>query len=197
MRQVPEAKQITLGKKVMVSDPTYSVPTWCQIKLDNVKPGNYYVFCKKVDTGGWGVRNSMLTAIHEDHIEDTKLNWKKHFGEVGVDSGQAGIFSMETYRVDGLEMVVPDKTYDGSEFFLPGDNLPGDDWYLKMCKITLSERGWGSYSNGVVCRSGFGDGGYDLWTAKKGRSIVALAVDFDVEVRTYIDLDWYRHQTVV
>ena len=190
-----ETKQITLGKEVMVSDPTYSVPTWCQIKLDNVKPGNYYVFCKKVNTGSWGVRNSMLIAIHENHIEDTHPNWKKHKGEVGVDSGQAGFFSMDTYRKDNLEMDVPDKTYDGRDFFLPVEE-PGDDWYLKMCKITLAEKGWGSYSNGVVCRSGFGDGGYDLWTANKGRSIIALAVDFGVEETTYMDFDWYRHQTV-
>jgi hypothetical protein len=88
-------------------------------------------------------------------------------------------------------MEVPEKTYDGSEFFLPVEE-DGDDWYLKMCKITLAERGWGSYSNGVVSRSGFGDGGYDLFTASKSRKVVAFAIDFCVEENTYIDFDWYK-----
>ena len=61
-----------------------------------------------------------------------------------------------------------------------------------MCKITLSEIGWGTYSNGIVSRSGFGDGGYQLFTAKSGRKIVAMAIDFAVEEGEFIDFNWYR-----
>lgn len=185
---------IHLQKEVMVSDPTYSEPTWCQIKLKTVKPGEYYSFCKTHDTGFAGVRNSMLLVVHKDHINDV-LQWKKHQGEVGVDSGQAGIFSYETYRKDGLEMEVPTIGYDGRNFDwldLPGEVMPGDDWYKKMCKFTLAELSYGSYDNGIVCRSGFGDGGYELFTASKSRKIIAMAIDFGVEDGPYIEFDWYK-----
>ena len=33
--------KIQLGEEVMVSDPCYSIGTWCQIKLSNVLPGFY------------------------------------------------------------------------------------------------------------------------------------------------------------
>ena len=32
--------QITLSENVMVSDPCYSLDTWCQTKLNNVLPDN-------------------------------------------------------------------------------------------------------------------------------------------------------------
>jgi hypothetical protein len=188
-------KQITLAKEVMVSDPCYSEPTMGQTKLDNVKPGNYYTFHKEHDSGDLGIRSSMIMVIHQDHIND-RLTWKKHAGEVGVDSGQAGIYSYDTYRKDGLDIEVPDKTYDGREFFLPVED-DGDDWYLKMCKITLSEKGWGTYSNGIISRSGFGDGGYPLFTVSKGKQIIALAIDFGVEETKYIDFDWYKSELVL
>jgi hypothetical protein len=188
-------KTITLEKEVMVSDPCYSEPTWCQVKLKTVKPGEYYTFCKVHDSGEWGKRNSMLLVIHKDYI-DTKLDWNQHKGEVGVDSGQAGIFSYSTYRKDGLEMEVPTTGYDGNNFDwldkIHKDDVEGDDWYVKMCKLTLTEQGYGSYSNGTVCRSGYGDGGYPLFVAKKGRQIVAIAVDFLVEDSPYFEFNWYK-----
>jgi hypothetical protein len=190
-----ESKQIILGTEVMVSDPCYTEPTWCQVKLKNVKPGKYCAFHKEYDAGDWGVRSSMIMVIHEEHILD-QLKWKLQPGEVGVDSGQAGIFSYETYRKDGIEMDIPSVGYDGKNFdwldSISREDEVGEDWYKKMCKITLSEIGWGTYSNGIVSRSGFGDGGYQLFTAKSGRKIVAMAVDFAVEEGEFIDFNWYR-----
>jgi hypothetical protein len=137
----------------------------------------------------------MIMVIHEEHILD-QLKWKLQPGEVGVDSGQAGIFSYETYRKDGIEMDIPSVGYDGKNFdwldSISREDEVGEDWYKKMCKITLSEIGWGTYSNGIVSRSGFGDGGYQLFTAKSGRKIVAMAIDFAVEEGEFIDFNWYR-----
>ena len=92
-------EKITLGKEVMVSDPCYEVPTWCQIKVRNVLPGKYVADATRIDCEDWGNRIAYLTAIHEDYINE-ELKWKEEPGEVGVDSGQAGIFSMESYRND-------------------------------------------------------------------------------------------------
>lgn len=191
-------KTIELGPEVMVSDPCYTEPTWCQIKLKNVKPGRYRSFHKEHDTGFAGVRSSMIMVVHEDHMEDVH-RWKKHSGEVGVDSGQAGIFSYDTYRKDGLEMEVPTIGYDGRNFdWLDSISRDGEgeDWYKKMCKITLTDTGWGTYSNGLVSRSGFGDGGYSLYVAARYRKIVAMCIDFAVEEDEVIDFDWYKEVTV-
>jgi hypothetical protein len=189
-----ETKQIQLGSEVMVSDPCYSEPTWCQIKLENVKPGTYRAFHKEHDSGDWGVRSSMIMVIHEDHLDDDII-WYAHKGEVGVDSGQAGIFSYDTYRKDDVEMEVPTIGYDGRNFDwldFPGDKQEGDEWYKNMCKITLTTTGWGTYSNGLVSRSGFGDGSYTLYVAHEYRDIIAMCIDFAVEEDEVIDFDWYR-----
>ena len=37
-------KTIKLSDIVMVSDPCYKVPTWCQKKLTNVLNGEYKIF---------------------------------------------------------------------------------------------------------------------------------------------------------
>lgn len=189
-----ETKQIQLGSEVMVSDPCYSEPTWCQIKLENVKPGTYRAFHKEHDSGDWGVRSSMIMVIHEDHLDDDII-WYDHKGEVGVDSGQAGIFSYDTYRKDDVEMEVPTIGYDGRNFDwldFPGDKQEGDEWYKNMCKITLTNTGWGTYSNGLVSRSGFGDGSYTLYVAHEYGDIIAMCIDFAVEEDEVIDFDWYR-----
>ena len=189
------ASTITLGKEVMVSDPGYTEPTWCQIKLTDVKPGSYDAYHKTHDAGEWGIRSSMLLVIHKDHTED-ELTWEQEDGEVGVDSGQAGIFSYETYRKDGLEMEVPTVGYDGRSFewleSVYKDMSDGDDWYLKMTKKTLTTEGWGSYDQGIVSRSGFGDGGYNLYTARIDGEVVAMAVDFAVDDEPVIDFDFFR-----
>lgn len=178
----------------MVSDPCYTDPTWCQKKLSGVKPGNYFVFCRSTDdTGGWGERQSVLLAIHEDHINDD-LKFRRTNGIIGVDSGQAGIFSLDTYRKDSVvESVEPPKD---SDFILPYRDSEGDAWYELMCKFTLGNDGWGSYPNGVVSRSGYGDGGYDLLLARSNRSIVAIGIDFLVEDNTEFDINFYKTEMV-
>lgn len=180
---------IKLGSEVIVTDPSYDTNTWCQAKLKDVYPGNYKVRCIKHDTGDWGVRNDKLIAIHEifsyASLKDFfDLNWEVHPNEIGVDSGQAGIFDMADYRKDGMDIEVPTVAYDGSNFekfdaILPVDG-EGDDWYRKMCKLTLGVEGWGYFSSGVVARSGFGDGGYTLLVAKANGKIVGIMIDFQV-----------------
>ena len=190
------AKTITLGKEVMISDPCYTEPTWCQVKLDSVKPGQYNAYHKTHDAGDWGIRSSMILVIHQDHNDDEDLVWDLEDGEVGVDSGQAGIFSYETFRKDGLTIDVPTVGYDGRSFewldsIMKGDE-DGGDWYSKMCKMTLTTEGWGTYDQGIVSRSGLGDGGYQLYTARIDGEVVAMAVDFAVEEEPVIDFEFFK-----
>lgn len=171
---------ITLDDKVWVSDPCYDKGTWCQIHLTGVLPGEYKTNVRKYDDRSWGERCSVLLAVHQDYMGE-QLSWRNHSGEVGVDSGQAGIFSDDTFRVDGLEMDTPSETYDGRPFSLMSKDNDGDDWYEKMCKFTLSSQSWGSYDRGVVSSSGIGDGGYRCLVAKKKGKIVGIAIDFYME----------------
>lgn len=178
--------KINLGKSVIVTDPSYNTETWCQAKLDNVKEGEYITHCEIVDTDGWGKRCSLLIASHSNYNVNN-LNWEVYPEEIGVDSGQAGIFDMASYRKDGLDIEVPKVGFDGQPFdrldeIMKSEN-EGDDFYLKMCKFTLSEKKWGGFENGVVCQSGYGDGGYILYVAREEYSgkIIGMCIDFMVQ----------------
>lgn len=174
-------KCITLNDTVMVTDPCYEIPTWCQIKLTGVLPGKYVPMCLDIDTGGWGNRQAVLLVVHHYYL-DHKLAWRKTPGEVGVDSGQAGIFSYDSYRNDEIskDIQVPELMYDGCPFDYPWRDKAGDAWYEQISRITLSEKFWGTYNEGVASRSGYGDGSYTCYTAKKDKKIVAIAIDFNV-----------------
>ena len=171
--------RITLESNVMVSDPCYSDETWCQVKLKDVLPGGYLTTVRKTEDPYWGNRCSVLLTVHEDYVEDT-LSWRNYPGEVGVDSGQAGIFSMSSYKNDDIasSITTPDKTYDGRPFTLGVKDRDGDEWYEKMCQFTLSTESWGMYDKGVVSCSGIGDGGYRCLVAKKNGKIVGIAIDY-------------------
>ena len=167
-------KQITLSENVMVSDPCYSLDTWCQTKLNNVLPGNYIVEVDKNDFDGWGNRVSGITVLHEDYPDDHDLIWEGH-SECGVDSGQCGIFCMTSYRNDEISEGI---TTPESDFVLPYNDSEGDKWYDKMCKFTLSEDQWGLYDTGVVTSSGIGDGMYPLLVAMDNDKIVGMRLEY-------------------
>jgi len=148
--------QIKLSNNVRVSDPCYDNDVWCKTKLTDVLPGNYNVFVERGDEHGWGTRVKSLRVIHED-FSDTNM-WEEH-SEIGVDSGQAGIFCETSYRNDTIaeSIITPPSKFD-----LPFRDSEGDKWYEKMCNFTLSEDQSGVYETGVVTSSGIGDGGYPL-----------------------------------
>lgn len=163
-------KTIQLSSNVMVSDPCYSVPTWCQTQLDNVLAGKYYIDVQTDEDDG---RNYAIVAVHEDYVSQKK-RWYNH-GEFGVDSGQAGIFDMASYRNDEVAESITTPEYD---FSIPRHE-DGDEWYIKMCKLTLAtENSWGSYDRGVVSSSGWGDGSYPLKVQKDKGKIVGICLDF-------------------
>jgi hypothetical protein len=172
--------KIYLDKDVIVSDPCYELPTWCQAKLDNVLPGYYQPMCKIVDKDMWGRRNSLLMVIHEDY-QFKDLTWTKTDHIIGVDSAQAGIFSASTYRNDehSLTQYKPEGSWNYGNF----RSEPGIDFYDLMCGITINNTdGWGRYDGGVVSSSGYGDGSYDLYVSyNETGEVVGICIDFLVE----------------
>jgi hypothetical protein len=167
--------QITLSENVMVSDPCYSLDTWCQTKLNGVLPGRYNVEVEKSDQGDWGTRVSGITILHESITDDgVSLEWEDH-SECGVDSGQCGIFCMTSYRNDEIAEGI---TTPDSDFVLPYNDSEGDKWYDKMCKFTLDKQQWGVYDTGVVSSSGIGDGLYPLEVMMDKEKIVGMRITY-------------------
>lgn len=189
-------KKIKLGTEVVVSDPCYTIPTWCQVIVNNVLPGYYEPIVKKHNAKEWGTRVSIQMCIHEDYIgkeEELDLTWVEHGGTVGVDSGQAGIFSRESYRNDSITDRIG--LGDGDISFFDNFGRPeedGEKWYKNMCSRTLGILQWGVYDEGMVSSSGFGDGSYDLYVlTTPDEVVVGFLIDFQVE-EDGIELDFYK-----
>lgn len=167
-----------LGSKVMVSDPSYEVGIWCQSKLENVKPGEYIGFAEMIHDADWGVRVSKLYALNKDFMKLEFWDWELSGNEIGVDSGQAGIFDLESYRNDSvqIENVPENKIMDSMK-----SDEKGDEWYRNLTKITLDED-FAIYSGGIASRSGIGDGGYSLFTAYEDGEVVGICIDFHMDI---------------
>ena len=161
----------------MVSDPCYSLGTWCQTKLENVLAGNYYVDVIRDDEDPKDSRNWGLVVIHEDYV-DKKKRWYT-YGDIAVDSGQAGIFDLASYRND--EIFKGNTSKFAGEGFNVREDEEGEFWYSHMCDLTLyTKQSWGSYDAGVVSSSGWGDGMYPLKIQKEKGKIVGILIDFGI-----------------
>lgn len=186
---------ITLGKSVIVSDPDYENDERNKkgifsllTTLKSVLPGKYKVHVKRSNKGNWGIRNSILLVVNSKYAKK-KLDWKKHKSTVSVDSGQAGIFDTQYYRDDEAVSHIP-WIKKKAPWKIRQDDEKGELWYMKMSDFTLNNKeSWGVYETGVVSSSGFGDGGYTLYTAKVDKKIVGIAIDFKVDQE--LDLDFY------
>ena len=150
-------KQIQLGKRVRVSDPCYGTDVWCSGIVDNVKEGTYNVDVEMSDEGMWGNRVKSLTAIHSDYNGHSVI--AKAGFEVGVDSGQAGIYDEDYYRQYHSE-----------------DDC-NDDWYKEVCDLTDP---FGTKDGKcVVSSSGYGDGGYNCYLLRdKNNEVVGFQIVF-------------------
>lgn len=156
---------IKLGSKVLVSDPCYEYPTWCTGTVENVKPGNYntsVIYWKDTDRFFNG-RVAELLAVHESYdVED--LDWEITKADIGVDSGQCGIFDFEQVK----------------DIIGHGEWDEKDKFYAQACACT--EDGAKQYQEmnnyGVVSRSGIGDGSYDLYVAYHKDEVIAIKVVF-------------------
>lgn len=141
---------ITLGDKVVVSDPCYNICTWCSGIINNLFPGVYscYVIQGIVkDWEDWGVREKELYITHLcSSIKPEDISEPTNF-EVGVDSGKAGIFDYDYYE-----------KYHNEE----KDKEAFEVWYDKyVCGVDENYKITSDL--GVWSRSGLGDGSYECF----------------------------------
>ena len=167
--------QVVSGK-LAVSDPCYEVDVWCRGELENVKNGTWRASAIEQNAGRWGKRISRLIAVHEEHLDETEDATYTGFPElapfeVGVDSGQAGIFDAAHYRDASI---LPEG--DHKHLF---EGAEAEPWYDYCCDITLSDLSAGVLPYGCVSSSGYGDGGYDcfFWKDDDGK-VIRVEIEF-------------------
>lgn len=140
--------------RIIVTDPCYRRASGCSGLVENAAPGEWTGIVT-VKAAADFLYNATLEAHHESHpLKDEAPTgaWEAAGFDVGVDSGQAGIFDEALYP--------PEKTgrWDGSGSF-----------YDRVCGVTVGAYDGsgprrdcpaGAITEGVVSSSGYGDGGY-------------------------------------
>lgn len=159
--------------KVVVSDPCYERGTWCAGTLDNVLNGTWTARVKMSDEGEWGMRVARLVVMHESANQRAYdiTKWEQEGFQVGVDSGQAGIFDTKHFKRDadatGLERMSDDVI------------RPEDPWYSMCCDRTLCDESAGVIPFGAVSSSGYGDGGYPCFAKRDGKGrVIGIGIMF-------------------
>jgi hypothetical protein len=192
-------KTIKLSRKVRVSDPCYGDDVWCKFQLTNVRPGDFKVDVTHYDDDSWGHRVSSLSVYHTKLKNYSDLKWVE-YGEIGVDSGQAGIFCETTFRNDEYAEKNIADVKGQFDFTSIIHDEKGDKFYVKMCHMTVnSEDKCGIYERGVVTSSGYGDGGYPFYVVyDEDKKIVAMKIvyifpdDADEDEMIESQIDDYR-----
>jgi hypothetical protein len=167
------------SNKLIITDPCYNKGTWCQGSLENAMPGKWHAYIQYRDEGDWGIRNSTIVAVHEScRLQDAVLSgylYTNHLAnsldaDIGVDSGQAGIFDWDKYPNED-----------------PGEYGDESSFYGRICRTTLGDDeiepkdhfGAGVVPEGCVTRSGDGDGGYRCFFNKNAEGKVdAVEISF-------------------
>ncbi|MGE7827525.1 DUF4241 domain-containing protein [Paenibacillus sp. NPDC093718] len=141
--------------QLVVADPCYELDTNIIIMgvLEAVLNGTWASEVEKVEIPDWGEANAKLTAYHHSAAEQGAfLEWIKCPFVAGVDSGRAGIFDIQKYRIPDA-----DATSDSSD--------TDTKWYYACRDITESGEEAGVLDGGVVSRTGIGDGAYGVYKA--------------------------------
>jgi hypothetical protein len=150
-------KEITLTNSVVISDPSHPLLDYRfePIVLDNLLAGKYVVSVKYKNMDNGDILISELSAVHTDH-QNTNFFWEGQGANIAVDSGWAGIFTSDSYRKKNQT----------------------ESWYNDICELAQSKEQWGVYENGVVSKSGFGVGEYEVLFAEDGENIFGILIQF-------------------
>lgn len=148
--------EVTSGK-VYVTDPCCNEDI---IQENVLEVANGTWIAKAIYDGGTCME---LVAFLEGYDKATPRDVAPF--EVDVDSGQAGIFDVASYKKDEL-------VNEPIWFY------PEDPWYSLCCQKTLSNDKAGIIPGGAVASSGYGDGSYKAFTYEKDGKIVSIVIDF-------------------
>jgi len=149
---------------VIVSDPCYERGSRCAGTLSNVKKGKWCAKVLRTEEVFGGNRVAAL-VVHHSSLTDLssrsyEWEWERCKTEIGVDSGQAGIFDEPEFHSED------------------GDYYNPNSWYRKCCNNTTEGLCGGTIEGGAVSSSGFGDGGYSFSTITIKGKVIAIMIDY-------------------
>lgn len=162
--------------KMVITDPCYTLPTWCQGVVENVRNG---VWTADVEIDSQSGRVSAIYCYNnEAYIQNNSLAGflaaAPHLPFViGVDSGQAGFFDYDHYRND-------DSIGDSPL----ADYISNGKFYAACCACTYNDKDhsvrFGTIPYGAVSSSGYGDGSYNCQglTDISGNEYIAFRIEF-------------------
>lgn len=168
--------------QMVISDPCYTLPTWCQgvVKVKNGTWIGVPVFLDDL------TRVAALIVYNKEVITENPLRLeelKDYMGtelpfNFGVDSGQFGFFDKDLYRND--ESV---KDLEAAEFGQGYDRKDGDFWYRVVTQQTIAQtkmgyQNFGGIPSGVVASSGYGDGSYPVFGMERDGEYYGFVVVF-------------------
>ena len=166
--------RLTLGSKARVSDPCYDMDVWCAGTIENVQPGTYSGFAETMDTGDWGRRIASIEVVKEG-IDPNRLIHERTGIDVGVDSGQCGIYDNDYFK----------------------DHCKDESWYWMVCDKTFVNNEFQAAitdEKAIVSSSGYGDGGYDCYIGKNAEGqivyIKLVFIEDDDEMEREYDDDF-------
>ena len=136
------------GDKIDITDPCYDKMTWCRINDFPIPAGNYECYTLEADNEETGGWGERVARIG---IRRGKADTYEEIGSIGVDAGLAGFFNNKPDYTD--------KEWD--EFVNRVDTE----------KAFIIE-------DGFYSESGYGDGGYPVYTGYKNGEIVEVYIDF-------------------
>lgn len=177
LSQNPPFYSMELSGLALVTDPCYSRDTWCAGSVA-VKPGKWFTTVKYSDEGSWGIRVAELLCWHSDSNQAAAEGATDRLSfEVGVDSGQAGVFCDTLY---------PESPDDMGEFGERGT------FYGDCCAATCdtAESFGVIQGKGVCASSGYGDGGYDAFAYFQANVAAAIRIVFISDKPTEDDMEY-------
>ena len=164
---------IQKSDKMFVSDPSYEfIPEEHEmgsklmklnLVIPNVLAGTYDVILR-IKTNE-REKNAELVCIHQSFLKDNgsmplyKYPWEKQDDEIGVDTGQAGIYDLKYY----------------------GENEENgnNDWFEMNTRLTAKPTDYaGAMEHGAVSTAGNGDGIYPVYVIKNDSKIVGIKIVF-------------------
>lgn len=173
MGNIIELGKVALSNKVIITDPCYTLDTGCVKILHTVRPGDYigYLALADEEYGKYADGRIAEQYLVPDGMKITDLDCSKFepIGDIGVDSGTAGIFNYNFFA--DIRNQESEKKITWKEFHdkIYKKNHPGVDanWTAGIVD-----------GEGIVSSTGYGDGGYAIYGIIEDDEIVALNLVF-------------------
>jgi len=157
--------------KIHITDPCYDTDTWCGIYNQTAKKGTWI---GKIVSKEYEVDE--LIVHHKDHPPTN--DWRLLPGEVGVDSGQAGVFDANIYPKGGNNGEADDNTTFYGKCCRETCNGFDKEHQAKKKEMGLAESHGVVDGQGFVSHTAWGDGSYNAYAQYSGGVVVAVKIDY-------------------